>query len=184
MSSGLTTNDLVDQYQSKIYNQSYNKEKIIEGVKIVDAHINVGEDSDFSEVLRIDERGELIVFPGFRLKQVNRTRLHPNSIKAWHLHLKQDEIWYVMPRYHLLVGLWDLRKNSNTKDIRMRVILGGGKSQLLYIPKGVAHGSANFLNVDVDMLYFVDQLFDKKNPDEKRLNWNILGEDFWQPARD
>jgi hypothetical protein len=29
------------------------------------------------------------------------------------------------------------------------------------------------------MIYFVNQCFDATNPDERRLPWNALGDDFW-----
>ncbi|MBV9851097.1 MAG: dTDP-4-dehydrorhamnose 3,5-epimerase, partial [Armatimonadetes bacterium] len=49
-----------------------------------------------------------------------------------------------------------------------------------YIPRGVAHGGANVGLVPATILYYVNQRFDISDPDERRLPWDILGEDFWK----
>lgn len=108
----------------------------------------------------------------------------PGSIKAWHLHFKQDFVWYISPFDHLFVGLWDLRKNSKTKGKTMRIVLGFGKSELLFIPKGVAQGSSVFQSNPLDLYVFVNKKFNINHPDEKRLPWDSLGEDFWKAKKD
>lgn len=182
--ASLTLEDIDEKFKEKVYVQDYSKKPTIEGLKIVEIKNFVGEDGDFSEIIRLDENGSIEGFEGFKLAQVNRTKMLPGVIKAWHLHLGQDEFWYVTPSSHLLAGFLDLRKNSSTKGIDMRIPMGGGKSQLIFIPKGVAHGCANVSKKPATMLYFVDQKFNINNPDEQRLSWDILGKDYWQPKRD
>ena len=84
-----------------------------------------------------------------------------------------------MPYDRILVGLLDARKDSPTYNRSMRLVLGAGRAQALYIPRGVAHGLANLWQNPASMIYFVNQCFDPNNPDEHRLPWNTLGEDFW-----
>ncbi len=184
MDTFLTLDDVDQEVKSKVYLQDYSKKGFIDGVKLVELPTSIGEEGYFAELSRLDQNGEMIGFPGFHLAQVNWVKMYPSTVKAWHLHLKQDEIWCVRPDSHLLVGLWDLRKNSHTKGKNMRIVMGEGKTQALFIPKGVAHGSAIVNANTVEMLYFVDQVFDIKNPDEYRINWNSLGADFWKPLRD
>lgn len=184
MNKLLTNDDIIPEIKDKIYQQRYDSHKTIEGVKIINLINNVGEEGDFSEIIKLNDDFEINELPGFKIVQINRTKLFPKSVKAWHLHYGQDEIWYVSPSYNLFVGLWDIRDNSATRNLKMRLILGEGNSQLLFIPHGVAHGSANFSSKPVELLYFVNERFNKTNPDEKRINWNILGENFWLPARD
>lgn len=184
MTKHLSANDLVSEIREKVYFQDYNAKNQISGVKILPLKTFVSEEGDFSEIIRLSSQAELKEFPGFQLAQINRTMLLPSSIKAWHLHLKQDEIWFVIPSGHILVGLWDVRKNSTTSDATMRIILGGGQSKLLFIPKGVAHGSLNLSQEPTQIFYFVDQQFDIYNPDEKRIPWDAKGKDFWKPQRD
>lgn len=180
----LTVNDIDEKIKEKVYTQDYSPKTVIDGVKIIEKDFLVGEDGDFSEVLRLNENNEIEVFPGFKLAQVNRTKIYPGIVKAWHLHYKQDEIWYLLPDDHIILGLWDIRKDSPTKDATMRIVLGGGKAHLAFIPKGVAHGSSTIINHPVTVIYFVNQQFDIKNPDEQRIAWDSLGKDFWLPKRD
>lgn len=184
MSNSLTIENIDSKIRQKIYQQDYSPGAIIEGVKIVSLKNYVSEDGDFSELIRIGVNKELENFSGFSLAQINRSRLEPNTIKGWHLHFRQDEIWYVSPSDRIFAGIWDVRESSKTKGLTMRLILGAGNVQLLFIPKGVAHGSVNFAGQAVELLYFVNQAFDINNPDEKRIVWDALGGEFWIPKRD
>lgn len=183
MNQTLTHKDIDGKYQKKVFLEDYSKKPVIEGVQIVELRTIVGEDGDFSELMRVNENGESQQFPGFFLKQVNRSKLAPGSIKAWHLHYNQEDIWHVLPSDKLFVALLDVRKDSPTKHMTMRLALGGGKSYLVYIPRGVAHGVANFSKKDATMLYFVNQNFNIDNPDEERLPWDIIGADFWEVTK-
>jgi len=182
-SSFLTIKDIETKNKKKIYKQKYTSSKLIEGVKIIDIKNISSEEGDFSEIARF-EKGKIKQIPDFEIAQMNRTRLIPGSIKAWHLHFKQDFVWYVSPFDHLFVGLWDVRKKSKTKGKKMRIILGVGKSQLLFIPKGVAQGTAVFQHLPLDLYVFSNQEFNMKDHDERRLSWDSLGKDFWFPKKD
>jgi len=184
MNDFLIMDDIVEDIRPRIYKQDYSLQTNIDGVKLFSTKIFEGEEGDFAELIRINDAGEMESLEGFKLKQINRTRLFPNSIKAWHVHLKQNEMWYTNPTNSLLVGLWDLRKNSPTTGKMMRIPLGASNAKLLYIPRGVAHGSANFSGLNIQLYYFVDQRFDINDPDEKRINWDAKGADFWKPVRD
>lgn len=184
MAELLSENDIDETVASKVYTQKYSEKAVIEGVSIISLKNNVSEDGDFSEIVRITESGEIEQLPGFKIAQINRSKLYPGAIKGWHLHLRQDDLWHVLPSTHLLVGLWDLRKSSKTKGVTMRIALGGGNSKLLFIPKGVAHGAVNITSKAAEVFYFVNQKFDINNPDEKRLSWDSLGADFWKPLKD
>lgn len=180
----ITEKDIDEGSAPKIYTQDYSKKTQIEGVQLIKLKNHVGEDGDFSELLRFTENGCLEILPNFKVLQINRTKLYRRAIKGWHLHLRQDDLWHVMPSGHLIVGLWDLRRDSKTKGAVSRIVLGGGKSELLFIPRGVAHGAVSYAKKEVEVLYFMNQKFDVNNPDEKRLKWDSLGADFWKPLRD
>lgn len=180
----LSLADIDKKIRSEIFPPDYSPIPTIKNVFFVELKNYIEEDGDFSEIVRIGKNGELEKVPKFKLAQLNRTKLNPGTIKAWHLHLKQDVLWYLNPVDYLFVGLWDIRKNSETVGLRMRVVLGEGKSQLLFIPRGVAHGSANFTTRPVYLHYFTNRTFEVKNPDEKRIRWDISGADFWTPVRE
>ncbi len=176
----LSRNDIINV---DITTQSYKKQKIIEGVKLVEIPFFKGEDGTFEEIARFD-KGFLKSIPNFEIKQISRSKLLPGAIKGWHLHFNQEDVWYVTPESHLLLGLWDLRKSSSTTDLKMRIVLGAHKSLLVYIPRGVAHGVMNMSNNTGEIVYFVNQQFNPENPDEQRLRWDIIGKDFWKPKKE
>jgi len=179
----LTKSDIAKEYQPFIQVQNYSAKKQIDGVIIKEIKVFTGEDGDFSELGRLTN-GKLEGFEGFEVKQINRSKVMPKTIKAWHFHLRQDEIQTVLPEDKLLIGLWDLREKSPTKGQTMRISLGGGKAHYVYIPKGVAHGYMNPFEDSATVLYFVSEQFDMKNPDEMRLPWDSMGADFWQIAKE
>ena len=133
----------------------------------------------FTKLARLTN-GLITNLGSFDLKQINRSRFNPGLIKAFHLHLKQDEIWTIHPLDRLLVGLVDVRKDSETEGLQMRFVMGAGKCRMLYIPKGVAHGGMALGKKPVDVIYLMNQNFSVSEPDEWRLPWNVLGNEFWE----
>ncbi len=183
MADSLKLEDINEESRGKIYIQDYSAKPQISGVKIIPVKNFVGEDGDFSEIIRM-ENGKIEGFETFNVEQVNRSKLLANAIKGWHLHFGQDDIFYLPPSDSLLVGLWDLRKNSETNGVSMKITLGAGQSSLLFIPRGVAHGMTNVSGESIDLFYFVNQQFNTSDPDERRLPWDCLGADFWTPQKD
>lgn len=185
MNNDLTCDDIIENFKDSVYTQEYNKDKTtIAGVQLIPITSIISEDGDFAEITRFGENGNLLFIPEFKLMQINRSSLDGDRIKAWHLHFMQNEIWYVNPDSKLLVGLLDLRKNSPSTGKSMRIVLGDSSSQLLLIPKGVAHGSRNLTQNPAIIWYFIDRIFDPNAPDEQRLHWDANGADFWNPQRD
>lgn len=184
MDKVLTLDAIQKDVQAKVFVQDYSPKTKIDGVKVTPLKNIVGEDGDICEIVRIDANGELESLPGYKLAQVNRTKILPDAVKAWHLHYNQDDIWHVTPRSHLFVGLWDVREDSPTKGVTMRLSPAGGNAYLIYIPRGVAHGVANFSGEPGEILYLVNQHFSLENPDENRLPWDAAGAEFWQAVRE
>lgn len=172
--------DIIQEYRSLVEVQDYSEKKKIEGVEIYQLKNFVGEDGFLCEIVRLSKGGYLEAIKDFEVLQINYSEAFPGVIKAWHLHLSQEDLWYISPNQTVLVGLYDLRKDSPTAKISMRFVLGGGKSQLLYIPRGVAHGYANLTNQSISIIYLVNQKFNPDSPDENRLPWDMLGKDFWK----
>lgn len=184
MNKPLTLSDIDEKFRTRVYTQDYSPKQFIDGVQVIQLKHAVGEEGDFSELMRLNERGESELFPGFHLTQINYSTQFPGSVKAWHMHLRQDEIWYVPEEAHLVAGLWDLRKDSKTRGMTNKIALGGSSHRMLYIPRGVAHGAANFSKKLGIILYFVTEHFNKEKPDEHRIPWDAFGAEFWKPERD
>lgn len=180
----MTLDDIDENIRPNVYAQDYSPKELIDGVKVIQLKHIVGEEGDFCELLRLNEKGEFGEIPGFSVRQINRSTQLTGSIKAWHMHLLQDELWYVPEESQLLAGLWDVRKDSKTHEMTNRIVLGASTHRLLYIPRGVAHGSANFSKELGIIIYFMNGQFDSKHPDEHRIPWDTLGADFWKPERD
>lgn len=179
----LSPDALVEWARPLVSTQSYEKKQMIDGVRIIDVRRMHGEDGTFEELLRLDEKGCMPQVPEFQVRQINRSRLLKGAIKAWHLHFNQEDLWYVSPEDCMLLGLWDLRQDSPTKEMKMKIPLGFGTSRLILIPRGVAHGVANIGNRSGTILYYVNQQFSVENPDERRLAWDAAGADFWVPEK-
>jgi len=179
----LSQSDFAPEIQKIIKVQDYTSKPKIQGVEIKNLNHFVGEDGYFAELGRLKEDGELLSFKDFHVKQISRSILEPGAIKAFHLHLRQDDVWYVSPENWLLVGLVDLRVKSSTHNQVMKFSLGGTNPKLLRIPKGVAHGAANLTNRQAELIYFTDQYFNTENTDEHRIPWDFQGKNFWKMAK-
>jgi dTDP-4-dehydrorhamnose 3,5-epimerase len=173
-------NDILTKLQKEVYVQDYSKKQPIEGVKIVEVRRMAGEDGTFEDLLRLDETGHLELFPEIQVRQINRSKLLPGSIKAWHLHFNQEDVWYIAPEDHMILGLWDTREKSTTKDKTMKVVMGNGTSKLVVVPRGVAHGVVNVASTPGSIFYFVNNQFVLTDADERRLKWDALGASFWE----
>jgi dTDP-4-dehydrorhamnose 3,5-epimerase len=119
------------------------------------------------------------------VRQVNYSEMEPGVIKAFHLHARQTDVWYVPPSDRMLILLLDVRETSPTKNARMRVVLGAGASRLLRIPPGVAHGVRNVGTATGRIVYFTDLHFspDPAACDEGRLPWDYAGAEVWDVTR-
>lgn len=178
----LTKEEIGQDFASELSVQDYSRKTPIEGVKIIDLKLMMDDGGCFTEILRLDEHGNFLGIPelvDFKVRQSNYSQMLPGVIKAFHLHFNQEDVWFIQPYDRVLIGLFDARSGSETYKNSMRFVMGGGRSQILYIPRGVAHGLANLWSTPSNMIYFVNQFFDVNDPDERRLPWDALGEDFW-----
>jgi len=75
MSKPLTIEDIDDSVSSRVYTQDYSKKQTLEGVRIIELKNHVAEDGDFSELLRFSESGVVEGVLGFKIAQINRSRI-------------------------------------------------------------------------------------------------------------
>lgn len=176
----LSLDNIIETVKSEVTIQEYLKKPYVEGVKVFDVKRMAGEDGTFEDLLRVDDKGFLELVPEMQVRQINRSKLLPGSVKAWHLHFKQEDLWYVPPEDHMILGLWDLREASLTREQSMKIVLGNGVSRLVLVPRGVAHGVVNVARKPGSIFYFVNNQFNLNDPDERRLPWDKLGSTFWE----
>lgn len=171
--------NIIPEAADKVSIQDYTPSPKIDGVEFFDLNEFADCGGGFMELLRITN-GESEIMPGFTPRQINYSNMQPGSVKAFHLHYKQNEFWFIPPSMRMLMGLYDVRNDSPTKGNQMRFVLGAHKARLLYIPAGVAHGTANIGPAETTVIYITDQQFNLEALDEQRLPWNTLGDDFWK----
>jgi dTDP-4-dehydrorhamnose 3,5-epimerase len=164
--------------------QSYAPRPRIEGVEIVDLTRFADDGGSITELARLVD-GTPKALPGFTLRQINFSEIEPGAIKAFHLHARQTDVWYVPPRDRLLLILHDVRKGSGSDGVTMRFMLGAGMSRFVRIPPGVAHGVRNLGAAAGHIIYFTDLHFspDPSDCDEGRLPWDYLGAEAWDMTR-
>ena len=170
---------------SRYAKQDYNPKRRIEGVEIVELKRFNDDGGSMTELGRLDQ-GVHKQLPGFVVRQVNYSLLEPLAIKAFHLHKRQTDVWFVPPSDKLLLVLGDVRKGSPTEGQKLRTVLGDGNSRLVRIPPGVAHGCRNLRPASsCTIVYFVDVQFSVgADCDEGRLPWDHFGADIWEVARE
>ena len=130
---------------------------MIEGVEIKELITHSDERGFFREVIRVTE-------PFFKegFGQWSHTLTYTGAAKAWHVHQKQIDWWYV-PIGAVKAALVDLRESSPTKGERMEVLLGENYgAKVLKIPPGVAHGY-RVIQGPVHLFYITSQTYDPKD---------------------
>ena len=148
---------------------------------------------DAKRAFHVQTYGAALTIDGVRVVELARhaddggamTELAPGAIKAFHLHARQTDVWFVPPSDRMLVVLLDVRKGSRSENLRQRVVLGHGASRLLVIPPGVAHGVRNLGEATGRIVYLTDLHFSAEPAtcDEGRLPWDFAGKDVWEIAR-
>lgn len=178
----LQSDDIVEELRGQVTTQEYGAKAKIEGVEVVDLPHFVDDGGTFIEVARLTG-GEHDWVHGVEARQVSFSEMLPGVIKGFHLHYKQDDVWFIPPSCRMLVVLHDARADSPSKGVTMRFVMGGGKAKIFRIPAGVAHGVRNIDEKTGYIFYFVSQQFDPKAPDEHRLPWDALGGEIWEVTK-
>jgi len=176
--------DLSDAAKRAFSLQDYSAQPPLPGVEIVDLKRFTDDGGSFTELGRLSA-GAHAAFPGFVVQQVNYSEVDPGVIRAFHLHRRQTDVWFVPPGDRMLLVLLDARAGSPTENACRRLLLGDGSARLVRIPPGVAHGVRNLGTARGRIIYFVDNQFtpDPAQCEEGRLPWDFAGAEIWEPTR-
>lgn len=172
------------QAQERYGVQDYSPRRKIDGLEIVELRRFNDDGGSMTELGRLAD-GRLQGLEGFVVRQVNYSVMEPLAVKAFHLHKRQTDVWYVPPSDKLLLVVGDVRAGSPTEGLVQRIVLGDGNSRLVRIPPGVAHGAKNLRHAQPSVIvYFVDVQFSVGDDcDEGRLSWDHFGADVWEVER-
>ncbi|MFT7680123.1 MAG: dTDP-4-dehydrorhamnose 3,5-epimerase [Planctomycetota bacterium] len=164
--------------------QDYSGRPQIEGVEIIALKRFNDDGGAMTELGRMDGGMHQSV-PGFEARQINYSIMEPLAIKAFHLHKRQTDVWFVPPSDKILLVLADVREGSATEGEVRRIVLGDTNSFMVRIPPGVAHGCRNLRTAASSaIIYFVDVQFSVGDEcDEGRLPWDHFGAEVWETER-
>jgi dTDP-4-dehydrorhamnose 3,5-epimerase len=176
---------LVPEAEAIFRLQDYSRRPAIAEVQIVELRRYRDDGGSMTELARLDG-GRVEGIDGFVAAQVNYSTVQPGAVKAFHVHRRQTDVWFVPPGDRLLLVLVDVREGSPTKGTRMRILLGDGVSRLVRIPPGVAHGCRNLGGEAATIVYFTDRPFseDPREGDEGRLRWDFAGAEIWEVPKE
>jgi len=176
---------LLGELKSFFTFQDYGKKPPIDGVAVHVLSRFADDGGSMTELARFTG-GVPDAFPGFTLAQVNYSTIEPSVVKAFHLHHRQTDIWFVPPEDRVVLVLVDVRAGSPTEKRVTKLMLGDGRSILVRIPPGVAHGCRNVGPMPARIVYLTDVHFSAVagETDEGRLPWDLVGADIWEPSKE
>jgi dTDP-4-dehydrorhamnose 3,5-epimerase len=140
------------------------KEYALEGVKTYEIKILPDERGFFAEAFRQDWKE---FFEGEQIKQANLSYSYPNVVRAWHKHLRGQ-----IDHFLVLKGAMKICAYDETTGKMAEVIASGEKPTVVRIPGKYLHGTKTVSSEPSLTVYFVNRLYDYKNPDEHRRPWN------------
>ena len=140
------------------------KEYALKGVKTYELNILPDERGFFSEALRADWKEFL---EDEQIIQTNISYSYPNVVRAWHKHLRGQ-----IDHFLVLKGAMKICAIDEETGKMAEVISSGEKPTIVRIPGKYLHGTKTVSSEPSLLIYFVNRLYDCKNPDEHRRPWN------------
>jgi dTDP-4-dehydrorhamnose 3,5-epimerase len=139
------------------------KEYPLSGVRTYDVNIIPDERGFFSEALRQDWKD----FIDDWIVQANLSYSYPGMIRAWHRHIRGQVDYFLVLKGAMKICAYD----ESTK--RLAEVTGSAeKPTIIRIPGYYLHGTKTISSEPSLTMYFVNRLYDYKNPDEVRVPWN------------
>jgi dTDP-4-dehydrorhamnose 3,5-epimerase len=140
------------------------------GVKTWDLSMFPDERGYFSELLRTDWQD---LIGDDRILQVNHSFSYPGVIRAWHRHVRGQNDYFLVLQGALKICAYDDRPESPaTSGNLVEIVASAQKLQIVRIPGFYWHGFKNVHHEPSLLVYFVNRLYDPKDPDEERRAWN------------
>lgn len=145
---------------------------MIDGVKIKELRV-------FKDIPDTEEQTEK---PGFLMEvvrddegllkkfgQTTFTVAYKDTIKAFHWHKEQDDLWFIASGRAAIV-LYDQRKDSPTYGETQVVYAGTDDYKVVLIPIGVVHGYKVLSDEPCLLFYHVTKAYNRESPDEERID--------------
>jgi dTDP-4-dehydrorhamnose 3,5-epimerase len=140
---------------------------LIEGVQVKPFDVWPDDRGYFLEVARLKQGLAAEFVP--EETQVSAALSYAGTIKAFHFHLYQTDLW-VPAQGMFQVALVDLRPKSRTFGLKNTLYVGGLKPWQILIPPGVGHGYKVIGENAAMLVYVTNRLYNPK--DEGRIPYN------------
>ncbi len=135
----------------------------LEGVRTYDITVFPDERGFFAEIFRQDWKD----FVDEWVTQANFSFSYPGMVRAWHKHLRGQVDYFLVLKGVMKICAYD------EESRRLVEVIGTEKKlSLIRIPGHYLHGTGTVGNEPSLTVYFVNRLYDPKDPDEIRRPWN------------
>jgi|SRR5215212_6177653 len=141
----------------------------LEGLKVTDIEKNPDERGFFSEAARKDWHE---VFDERWISQANLSRSYPGIIRAWHRHTRDQIDYFMVLQGAMRIVAYDGDEKSATFGKLIEIVASEERLQIVRVPGHYWHGTKTISDRPSLTMYFVNNLYDYKNPDEERKPWN------------
>jgi dTDP-4-dehydrorhamnose 3,5-epimerase len=142
---------------------------VLPGFKVQDLRKNVDERGFFAEIYREDWK-ELL--GDNKMAQANLSYSYPGMIRAWHRHNRGQVDYFIVLQGALKICAYDDRTGSATRGLLTEVVTSAEKLQVVRVPGFYWHGTKAVGDKPALTVYCVNNLYDPKEPDEERRQWN------------
>ncbi|TET28962.1 MAG: dTDP-4-dehydrorhamnose 3,5-epimerase [Candidatus Bathyarchaeum sp.] len=140
------------------------KEYALKGVKTYEIKILPDERGFFAEALRQDWKEFL---EDEQITQTNLSYSYPNVVRAWHKHTRGQ-----IDHFLVLQGAMKICAYDEETGKMAEIIASDKKPTVVRIPGKYLHGTKTISNEPSLLIYFVNRVYDYKNPDEIRRPWD------------
>jgi dTDP-4-dehydrorhamnose 3,5-epimerase len=139
------------------------KEYAVAGVQSYEITRVPDERGFFSEVLRQDWQ----TFIDEWITQVNVSYSYPDIVRAWHRHLRGQVDYFYVLKGAMKICCYDEENRSLAE-----IIASEQNPMIVRVPGKYFHGTRTISDEPSLTVYFVNRLYDYKEPDEERIAWN------------
>jgi len=137
---------------------------MLKGIQIEPLKRRFDERGFFLELMRGDWKE---LFQEDEIVQANLSISYPGIIRAWHRHLRDQVDYFIALKGAIKLCAY----NEETGELN-EIISTGSDLQIVRVPGKYWHGFKVIGNEPAWLLYFVNKLYDYKQPDEERRTWN------------
>jgi len=139
------------------------------GVKTLSPKVNLDERGFVTEIFRTDW---IEFFDGNIPNQINLSSSKPGVIRAWHRHTRNQIDYFLVKKGQMKICIFDGDEKSKTFGTLVEIIAGDDELKIVKVPGHYWHGTKTLSDINSETIYFLTNLYDYKNPDEVRLDWN------------